>query len=375
MNTLTIHRVLSICILFHASILIPATATSQQSNFDQLWNRANWTASSNDTLVQRAQFTGRMQVDFPLLDSNIGSHSDLTIRRFRAGGKLFLPHKITLHAEAEFDPEQAEPFFKRLTDTYLMWSLDPRFVLIVGKQSAAFTMDGQTSSKELLAIDRSALANNLWFPEEYIPGITINGRQRNWLYLTGLYSSGEANRDFGDFSGGAFWLATIGHDFSGVFDVKEAILRVNFVHNQPDTANTFTRQLKNIASINFSYANNVWGVRADVSAAEGYLGQPNLFGLMFMPLYNLTDKWQLVGRLTRVESEDDNGVRFGRYESSLTGGRGDRYHEAYLGVNYYIYGHKLKIQSGLQHAHMRDRAEDGGHYSGWSWTGGLRVSW
>jgi len=375
MNTLTIHRNVTICILINASMFVPATAFGEQSNLDQLWDRAIWTASSNDTLVQRAQFTGRMQVDLPFLDSNIGNHSDLTVRRFRAGGKLFLPHKITLHAEAEFEPEQADPFFKRLTDTYLMWSLDPRFELIVGKQSAPFTMDGQTSSKELLAIDRSALANNLWFPEEYIPGITMSGRQQNWRYLTGLYSSGEANRGFGDFSGGRFWLASIGHDFLGGLDTKEALIRVNYVHNQPDTANTFTRQLKNIASINFSYANKEWGVRADVSAAEGYLGQPNLIGLMLMPFYNLTDKWQLVGRLTRVESEHDNGVRFGRYESALTGSRGDRYNEAYLGVNYYIYGHKLKIQSGMQYAHMRDRADDGGRYSGWSWTSGLRVSW
>jgi hypothetical protein len=45
------------------------------------------------------------------------------------------------------------------------------------------------------------------------------------------------------------------------------------------------------------------------------------------------------------------------------------------GANYFFYGHKLKLQSGLQYADMDDRAGDGGAYSGVSWTTGLRVGW
>jgi phosphate-selective porin OprO/OprP len=56
-------------------------------------------------------------------------------------------------------------------------------------------------------------------------------------------------------------------------------------------------------------------------------------------------------------------------------GQGDRYNELYLGANYYFYGHKLKLQNGAQFAKMNDRANDGGAYSGASWTTGLRVSW
>ena len=61
--------------------------------------------------------------------------------------------------------------------------------------------------------------------------------------------------------------------------------------------------------------------------------------------------------------------------NSIVEGLGDRYTEVYLGLNYYWYGHKLKLQSGVQYLEMRDRANDGGAYSGWSWTTGLRVSW
>jgi phosphate-selective porin OprO/OprP len=94
-----------------------------------------------------------------------------------------------------------------------------------------------------------------------------------------------------------------------------------------------------------------------------------------MPYYNLTSKLQAVARYTRLESCDDNGVRFGRYEDRVVSGRGDEYNEFYLGLNYYFYKHKLKLQTGVQYADMQDRANDGGGYSGWAWTTALRVGW
>jgi phosphate-selective porin OprO/OprP len=96
---------------------------------------------------------------------------------------------------------------------------------------------------------------------------------------------------------------------------------------------------------------------------------------MIMPYYNFTAKLQAVARYTYLESSDDNGVRFARYENQVVAGRGDQYQEFYAGLNYYIYKHKLKVQTGVQYADMRDQAGDGGAYSGWAWTTGLRISW
>jgi phosphate-selective porin OprO/OprP len=96
---------------------------------------------------------------------------------------------------------------------------------------------------------------------------------------------------------------------------------------------------------------------------------------MLMPYYNITPKLQAVARYTFIKSSDPNGVRFARYEDHVVSGKGDEYNEIYLGLNYYFYGHKLKLQTGVQYADMRDRANDGGGYSGWAWTTGLRISW
>lgn len=94
-----------------------------------------------------------------------------------------------------------------------------------------------------------------------------------------------------------------------------------------------------------------------------------------MPFYNLTEKLQVAGRCTSVDSGDANGVLLNRYEDRVVAGAGDAYHGFYLGLNYYLRGHKLKLQSGVLHARMRDRAGDRGACEGWSWTTRLRLPW
>jgi phosphate-selective porin OprO and OprP len=100
-----------------------------------------------------------------------------------------------------------------------------------------------------------------------------------------------------------------------------------------------------------------------------------MWGTMVMPYYNITDKLQAVTRYSYMNSDGPNGIRLAGYEARVVPGRGDEYNELYLGANYFFYGHKLKVQTGVQWADMNDSANDGGEYSGVSWTTGLRVGW
>ena len=84
---------------------------------------------------------------------------------------------------------------------------------------------------------------------------------------------------------------------------------------------------------------------------------------------------QWVLRYTWLGSEDDNGIRFGRYEREIESGRGNRYRELFAGFNWFIYGHKLKWQTGLQYTTMDDDANDGGEYEGWGVSTAVRISW
>jgi phosphate-selective porin OprO/OprP len=347
----------------------------QPSTYDKIWRFAEWYESDSNPVVQRVLFTGRFQHDFAAIDATQGDLSEWNVRRLRLGPRLTLFRKLTLHAEVELNPQERNPLYVRTTDAYLQWTHSGRLALTVGKQSIPFTMDGSTSSKELLTIDRSNLTNNIWFPQEYLPGFSVSGRTAPWVYRAGVYSAGAMNREFGEFNGGAVGLGVLGYDFGKSLGVKEALLTGNYVYQHPNTRNTFTRQLEHIGSLNFKFETGRWGMRTDLSVASGYLGQSDLWATMVMPFFNATDKLQFVGRDTFLESDQPNGVRLATYESLLVAGRGDRYHELYAGANYYFYGHKLKLQTGLHHAEMRDRANDGGAYSGLSWTSGLRVGW
>ena len=352
----------------------PEQATAQ-SVYDDIWKLAEWYRSEQNEVVQSVLFSGRFQYEFAAVDADQGTHQEWNVRRMRLGVKSEWFGQFTVHVEAGFNPQERDPFYRRLTEANVEWEASDVFALKLGKQGVAFTTDGSTSSKELLTIDRSNLANNMWFPDEYIPGVSAFGARSNWVYHLGVYTGGGVNRWFGEFDGSAFGLLSIGYDFSEALGVEDALLRGNYVYQDPDPNNTFTRQLQHITSLNFRFEDVRWGFRVDFSAASGYLGQSDLWGVMTMPFFNLTSRFQVVGRHTYLSSESANGVRLARYENRVTDGRGDRYNEFYVGVNYYFYGHKLKLQSGLQFADMKDSAADGGAYSGVAWTTGLRVSW
>ena len=350
--------------------------TDTRSIYDKIWQEVTTIYDdSSNPVVQRILFTGRFQHDFAAIGADQGDHDEWNTRRLRVGPRVTLFRTFTLHVEAELNPQEIDPLYMRLTDAYLQWSRNPRLVLTAGKHSIPYTMDGATSSKDLITIDRSNLTNNIWFPQEYLPGFSVSGRITPWVYRLGVYSAGTANKEFGEFDGGTVTLAVAGYDFGKRLGVKEALLAANYVHQTEHVNNTFTRQLQNILSVNFKLEADRWGVRSDVSTATGYLRQSDLWGVMAMPFVNLTDKVQLVGRYTFLSSDDPNGVQLATYENRVVAGRGDKYNELYAGANYFFYGHRLKLQSGIQFADMNDRANDGGEYSGVSWTTGIRIGW
>jgi phosphate-selective porin OprO/OprP len=372
------------CVIAAAILFLTARSARAQdahpaeqpaSAYDKIWKLTDWYESESNPVVQKILFTGRFQEDFAGISADQGRASEWNLRRLRLGPKITLFRHYLVHAEVDLNPQEHDPFYVRLTDAYLLWSKNPKVAIAVGKQSVPFTQEGATSSKELITIDRSNLANNIWFTQEYIPGVSASGRVSAWTYRAGIYSGGAANREFGDFSGGAFTLGVIGYDFATKLGVREAVLAGNYVYQRPDRRNTFTRRFEQIASLNFKLDDGRWALRSDLSRTTGYLGQSGILGVMAMPSFRVTPKFEVVARVTFLDSDEVNGLGVATYENRVTHGAGDRYTEGYLGVNYYFYGHRLKLQSGVERATMRDLAGDGGAYAGTSWTTGLRVGW
>jgi phosphate-selective porin OprO/OprP len=354
-----------------------STEQKQPSTYDRIWTRlTNWYDDKENPVVQRVLFTGRFHHDLAMVEADQGDWRESNIRRVRFGTRVTMFRDFLAHAEVEVNPQEREPFYLRMTDAYLAWQKHPKSVVMVGKQSIPFTQEGATSSRELVTIDRSNLANNIWFTQEYMPGVSLSGRIAPWNYRAGVYSSGSMNREFGRFDGSVFTMAVLGYDFAKQLGVREAVLTGNYLYQRPDALNTFTKRFEHIGSLNFRLEQPRWGFRTDLSKTTGYLGQRNVLGVMAMPYVNATSKLQFVGRYTFLKSDGNNGLSLATYENRVvTRGNGDRYSEGYIGANYLLHGHRLKLQTGVQFADMRDRANDGGAYSGTAWTTGLRVGW
>ena len=354
----------------------PKPAPKPPSTYDKIWAKAtDWYNDKENPVVQRILFTGRFQEDYASVESDEGNHSEWNVRRLRLGPRITFFRDYLFHAEVELNPQEQDPFYVRMTDLYVAWQKHPKAVVTVGKQSVPFTQEGATSSRELVTIDRSNLANNIWFTQEYMPGVSLAGRAAPWTYRAGVYSSGAMNRELGKFNGDAFLLTLVGYDFGKKLGVREATLTGNYLYQHPDANNTFTKRWEHVVSVHFKLEQPRWGFRSDVSKTKGYLGQRNVFGVMAMPMWNATDKLQFVARYTYLDSDGINGLTLATYENKVVSGRGDRYNEGYIGANYYFYGHRLKLQTGLQFAEMQDSANDGGAYSGTSWTTGFRIGW
>lgn len=348
---------------------LPRTPEKKSDPFKPVWDRFTLHKDKNSEF----KVIGRLHLDHYLVDAEQGNARDLTVRRARIGaqGKM---RDFEAKVEADLNLEGG-PLYNRLTDAYIAYRFSDAARLGVGKQSVKFTLDGATSSNELLTIDRSNVANNFWFTDEYMPGVTMSGKSGKWAYNSGVFSGGRSDKDFGNFDGGYFVLGSLGRDFGDALGVKRAVVRADYVYNEPDADSDATRKFEHIGALVFILDDDRWGFSGDIVSGDGYLGQSDGWGATALPWYSLTEKLQLVGRYTYVKSDELNGVRIGRYENAVTSGRGDRYHELYGGLNYLIYGNKLKLQTGVTYADMRDRGNDGGAYQGWSWTSALRVSW
>ena len=357
-----------------ASAPAPDKDLKEPSIYDKIWAVPVLYENKNNALLQEFRFTGRLHLDVFSQDSDLGYEQDWFVRRWRMGVKAKMFQHLDLHVEVDLNAQDPNPLYSRLTDAYLAWKFNDAFKLTVGKHSAKFTLDGATSSNELITIDRSNLANNFWFPTEYISGISLSGKTGNWQYNTGFFSGGTETKEFGNFDEGHFWLGSVGYDFGKALGVKKALLRADYVYNDRNAESNATRSFENIGALVFQLDAGRWGISAEGVVASGYGSQSNAQGASAMPWFNITDKLQVVGRYSYIGSDDPNGVRFSRYENVATGGRGDEYNEVYGGLNYYFYGHKLKVQTGLTYVWMSDEAKDGGNYNGWTWTTGFRLS-
>lgn len=362
-----------ICLIIFSGFATTVLCDESSSFYDKAWAYATLYHDEENKPVQKFALSGRLQVDAAFFDADQGDFDDLRWRRFRFGFTTHLLNDFSMRLEGDFDLNDGGRY-QRITDGYIGWSPSDSWEIRVLKHSAGFTLDGATSSTKLLTPQRNNLTNNLWFTAEYFTGATITGTAaKRWNYKAGIFSSDGSN-ELSHFEAAYFTLLSLGYNFAGDLELDNATIRFDYVYNQEDE-NANTRDFSQVLSLVTKWEQGDWGLWTDFSAGRGYASQSDLWGVALMPFYDITQHIQLVLRYTYLRSDDNNGLRLGRYENEIVNGRGDEYNEIYSGLNVFFYGHKLKWQTGLQYSNMKDSAGDGGDYEGWGLTTGLRVSW
>ncbi len=367
--------IVAITLPFSSISLIAGEYSSPKENINSgslqdLWDIPQLYSDSNSLLVNDLKLVGRYQWQYADLNSDEGDWSDSESRRFRLGteAKVF-GGDWKLKGEININ-DDFSPFYKSLEEAYIKYQRTDALNITIGRQKPSWSYEWSTSSRKILTLERSLLVNQL--SPKKTTGISASGSIENWSYILGIYN-GNINEEFGDFNDSEeFALASIGYDYSKGSDFDKAVWRLDLLHNRDETNNA-AKPYKNSISFNHSISQGAITLNTDLIHAGGY--SDDVYGIVLLPTYDVSDKLQLVARYTYASSDGDGLRAQKRYERKVNltdSGYGEDYQSYYLGLNYYINDHKLKLMTGIEYANM-DGGSDGGEYSGWTLFSGLRL--
>ena len=349
----------------------PMMEESSESVLDALWDLPVLYSNKENPVLQEFRIIGRYQGQYAVVDSDQGNFDDWENRRWRLGASAKLFDRVSIKGYINID-DDFNPFYKSMEELHMTVKVADALSISVGKQKPYWGYEWTTSSSKILTIERGLLTNQL-LPAKS-SGVAAKGDVGGFSYNVGIYS-GDLDDEFGGFDGGTFYTASIGYDFSESSGMDKLGWRLDYLYNNQDPGDSAAKPYDN------SWATSLVLGQGDFTVVNEFLyatGQsPDAYGISIMPSYDITDKLQVVGRYQYAHGDGDGIRAQSRYErkvpSITDGGRGEDYHAFYLGLNYYIHGHGLKLMTGLEYATL-DGGSDGGDYDGLSWVTGIRIN-
>lgn len=377
--------------LTHGSTGILTGQLASGSAYDRLWSVPLLYKNDDNPYLQELAIQGQLQMQYAYGSSNHGTYEsgdmsknstwdDIDVRRFRLGVRARMLRTLKFHSLFELEPDFSPHIYQRTAEAHLTYAPCDGFNLSVGKTELKFTREQEISSREILPFERSQLVNQFYGGE--LTGLWIAGKwlAGGWLYELGAYGN-DRQDEWTDMGGGAMILAKLGYNYTAGSGWDYAQAELHFLHN---TTPGYRDAPGDLASPSYSnciaLSNDLTKGRFSL-ATEGFWGDgarktANVGGLTVMPAWFLAEKLQLVTTFQVAASHEANGISLPtRYEQQVHPGgpniQGDTYFAGYAGLNYYLYGHKLKIMSGAKFSHLSGGAET---FNGWTWLAGCRLA-
>jgi len=347
------------------------------SIYDRIWAAPVLYENTDNPTLQSFSLIGRYHGQGWAVNAKQGTAQDWENRRMIFGFSSKWFQHFTLHAQMYLKSGPGS-IYNGLYQAYIKWSpADADFSLSVGRLDYLFTgYERSLSSKKINTIERGLLVNQI-MPAE-VMGAHVQGKRGRFSYQAGLFSR-NIEEEFSDFDSGA--AAMIGAGYDAPLFLENGTLHLDYLYNSRKSEGNAFRPFRHIASLWHQGQSGRLGMAIDLTAALPLETKGHVWGLTLEPTWILlnellgnSDPLQVAFRYQYATSSEDNGLHLQRrYEETVTAGEGNKYQAFYAGLNYYLYDHKFKLMLGGEYAHMKDDANDGGAYRGWTWVGAVRL--
>ncbi len=369
------------------------------SLYDKIWSLPTLYSNPDNPVLQKFAISGKLQLQWAAGNSDHGSYGsrdvsdevrwgDIEVRRMRLGFTSQWFGVWHLQGHADLNPragtssgpkgEWENGIYHDLHDFYLTYAPSSAFKLSLGKNTAKYlSYEYLTSSSKILVFERSLLVGTLTPPE--LTGIWAQGEIKEWHYTVGLFS-GDDRREFSRFNAGVVLQGSLGYDFKTRrwFDgrFERALVKLDYQYSSGPSNDDGPSIYNHAFSLNSDFQAGKWGLYTDFLGGLERQRSGGAYGVILTPSFYLTSRLQAVLRYQYAHGDHDSlrlGSRYDRLAPDLgPDAYGSDYNALYLGLNYYFYGHKLKLMSGAEYSRMSN------HHSGTSFNGvtfltGLRM--
>jgi len=355
----------------------PLATVGLTSLFDSMWSSTELYQDNDDQGVESFRLVGRYHGQSWSVNAAQGKASGWDNRRVIFGFQALLAPDYVVELQAHIN-DDFSPVYRGLYTGFIQWSpSDKKSSLSLGRLDYLFTgMERSTSSKKIYTIERGLLVNQI------MPGevVGLYGRHGfgDLTVHAGLFS-GDIEREFTRFDAGFAAVFGIAYKLPLFYD--KGRLHIDYLYNDGNPGNNAFEPYGNTFSIWHEAEKGRFSLGVDLTAARGLGERSDVWGLTLLPSYDLVkdlifggDALQLNLRYQLASSRDAYGLMpQSRYEQEVTSAAGDQYQAFYAGLNYYIYGFKLKLMAGAEYANLKESVEAGQAYDGWTYMAGLRF--
>ena len=334
--------------------------------------------NQSNEVIQSFSLNGVYQGQYWGVNAMQGNASGWENRRFYLGGGAELFHHFNVQVLVKLG-ETFAPVYDGLHTAFLKWTPNPSVSLSLGRLDY-FSFAGpeqSVASTRSSTFERGLVVNQV-VPQEIV-GALLQGKQDRFSGHAGIVS-GSTTETFTDFAGGFGVLAGVSYDLPLFYE--RGSLNLDYVFNNGNPSNNALKPYGNMVTLWHEGQTGPFGLGLEVIGANGLDARPAVFGLTVLGTWIFAkdvlrkgDAFQAVLRYQFDVSNGDNGLQVQqRYEQQVVpGGTGDHYNAVYAGINYLIYGNRLKLMNGVEYSVMHDSAQHGDVYNGWTFLTGVRL--